>query len=74
MTSIHNGCGLYDNGATVLTFEVQGLAQRDEIANSDRRSFYERYAGENRTLRVGSYIVPMWGEWNLYPQDVADAI
>jgi hypothetical protein len=74
MTTLEHGRGLYDNGATVLTFEIQGMTERDEIINHERRSFYERYAEENRTLRVGEYIVPMWGDYNLYPQDVADTI
>jgi hypothetical protein len=74
MTTFEHGRGFYDNGTAVFTFEVQGADERSEIASQERRSFYDRYAGENSTLRVGEYVVPIWGESNLYPQDVADVI
>ena len=66
---------MYDSGAAVLTFEVRGADDCSSgIADQERRNFYERCVSENSTLRVGGYVVPIWGDYNLYPQDVADTI
>lgn len=59
----------------VVTFEIQGLADREDISFAESRSMYSRYASDRMTLNISGYTVPMWGEGhNLYPQEVYDAV
>ena len=75
MTILEHGRGVYDNGAAVLTFEVRGMEDYgDGLIDRHRSSFYESRVSESSTLRMGDYVVPIWGDYNMYPQDVADAI
>ncbi len=69
---IENGRG-FSNFQTgkVITFEVQGVAEREEIKRKEFLSLYSKYAHENNTMRLDGFIVPMWGDGhNLYPQEV----
>jgi hypothetical protein len=55
----------------VLTFEIQGIAEREEIREKEYQNLYSRYRQDNMTMRVGEFTVPLWGEGhNLYPQQV----
>ncbi|MDR0681758.1 MAG: hypothetical protein LBG15_07925 [Dysgonamonadaceae bacterium] len=55
----------------VLTFEIQGISERDEIREKEYRNIYSRYAMDNMNMKLGDYTVPFWGEGhNLYPQHV----
>jgi len=55
----------------VLTFEVLGLSEREELKAKEFQSLYARYIAENMTMRVGYFRVPLWGDaHNLYPQEV----
>lgn len=56
----------------VLTFEVQGLADREDIFFEQTRTIHSRYISDRMTLNLADgYIVPVWGEGhNLYPQEV----
>lgn len=55
----------------VATFEIQGIADREDILFSETKSTYQRYISDRATLTVGGYTVPLWGEGhNLYPQEV----
>lgn len=55
----------------VLTFEVQGISERDDIRQKEYQNLYSRYISDNMTMNVGDFTVPLWGEGhNLYPQEV----
>lgn len=55
----------------VLTFEVQGVADRESILQKEYQNIYSRYITDNMTMRLDDYVVPLWGEGhNLYPQEV----
>lgn len=55
----------------VLTFEVQGVAERESILQREYQNIYSRYITENMTMRLDDFVVPLWGEGhNLYPQEV----
>ncbi|MCL1942549.1 MAG: hypothetical protein FWF54_03245 [Candidatus Azobacteroides sp.] len=55
----------------VLTFEIQGIAEREDIRQKEYQNIYSKYITENHTMKIGDFIVPMWGEGhNLYPQEV----
>jgi len=55
----------------VMTFEVQGISERDDIRQKEYQNLYSRYIFDNRTMMVGDFMVPLWGEGhNLYPQEV----
>jgi len=55
----------------VLTFEIQGFSEREEIQHKEFQTLYSRYLTDNMTMRVGDFEVPIWGErHNLYPQEV----
>jgi hypothetical protein len=69
---INNGRGFanFETGKLV-TFEVQGVSEREEINRQQYLSIYSKYSHENNTMRLGDFIVPMWGDGhNLYPQEV----
>ena len=55
----------------ILTFEVQGFSERDDIRSREFQSLYSRYVTDTMTMRLGNFTVPLWGEGhNLYPQEV----
>lgn len=55
----------------VLTFEVQGISEREDIRSAEYHSIYSRYSSDRLTMKLEDYTVPMWGEGhNLYPQEV----
>jgi hypothetical protein len=55
----------------VLTFEVQGISEREDIQKKKYQNLYSRYISDNMTMKVGDFTVPLWGEGhNLYPQEV----
>ena len=69
---INNGRGIAPIAGTgVLTFEVQGFAERESIQEKEYRNIYSMYVTDNMTMRVGDLTVPLWGRGhNLYPQEV----
>ena len=55
----------------VLTFDIQGVSDREEIRFAESKTMYSRYISERMTLNLSGYVVPLWGEGhNLYPQEV----
>jgi hypothetical protein len=55
----------------VLTFEIQGFAEREELREKEYQSLYSGYIQDNMTMRIGDFTVPLWGEGhNLYPQQI----
>lgn len=55
----------------ILTFEVQGVDNRDSILRKEYQTIYSRYITDNMSMKVGDFTVPLWGEGhNLYPQEV----
>lgn len=69
---IKNGRGYADiPSGGVLTFEIQGIADRDSILQKEYQTIYSRYITDNMTMRIGDYLIPLWGDGhNLYPQEV----
>ena len=58
-------------GTGVLTFEIQGISERDEIREKEFQSLYSKYITDQATMRLDDYTVPLWGDGhNLYPQQV----
>jgi hypothetical protein len=55
----------------VLTFEIQGVSERESILQKEYQTIYSRYITDKMTMRLGDYVVPLWGDGhNLYPQEV----
>jgi hypothetical protein len=55
----------------IMTFEIQGVSEREDIRHKEYEKIYSKYRTENMTMHVGDYVVPLWGEGhNLYPQEV----
>ena len=55
----------------VLTFEIQGIAEREEIREKEFESLYSKYITDQAAMRLDDFTVPLWGEGhNLYPQQV----
>ena len=55
----------------VVTFEVQGVSERESLLFADARNTYSRFMSDRMTLELSGYTVPVWGEGNnLYPQEV----
>ena len=55
----------------ILTFEIQGITERESVLQKEYQTLYSRYLTDNMTMRVGDFVVPLWGEGhNLYPQEV----
>jgi len=68
---INGNRGFAASKANVVTFEIQGIAEREDITRSEYRSLYSRYTTERMTVRLDDLEVPYWGEGhNLYPQEV----
>jgi hypothetical protein len=55
----------------VLTFEVQGVSEREDLLHAQYEKIYARHIRENMTMQLADFVVPLWGEGhNLYPQEV----
>jgi hypothetical protein len=55
----------------VLTFEIQGVAERESILQKEYQTIYSRYIKDKMTMRLDDYVIPLWGDGhNLYPQEV----
>jgi hypothetical protein len=55
----------------VLTFEIQGVSERESIRQKEYQTIYSRYITDKMTMRLGDYVIPLWGDGhNLYPQEV----
>jgi len=55
----------------VLTFEIQGISEREELREKEFQSLYAKYITEQMTMRLDDFVVPLWGEGhNLYPQQI----
>ena len=55
----------------ILTFEIQGIAEREELRHAEYEKIYSKYVRENMTIQLAGHAVPLWGEGhNLYPQQV----
>lgn len=63
--------GYAEMGGNVITFEVQGISEREELRNAEFRDIYSRYIDERQAIHIGDISVPMWGDGhNLYPQEI----
>ena len=55
----------------VLTFEIQGISEREELREKEFQSLYAKYLTDQMTMRLDDFTVPLWGEGhNLYPQQI----
>jgi hypothetical protein len=55
----------------VVSFEIQGIAEREEIREKEFQNLYARYRTDRMTMRMDDFTIPLWGEGhNLYPQQV----
>jgi hypothetical protein len=55
----------------VLTFEIQGVSEREEIREKEFQNLYSKYLIDRMTMRLDDFTVPLWGEGhNLYPQQI----
>ena len=55
----------------VVTFEIQGISEREEIREREFQSVYSKYISDRATMRLDDFTVPLWGDGhNLYPQQV----
>lgn len=72
---IQGGNGYYSCDSGVVTFDIQGAAMRESIAEKEFRNLYARYLNENMTMQLQGFQVPVGGEGhNLYPQEVYNAL
>src|SRR5450631_2575695 len=63
--------GIASSQSSVLTFEIQGVSERESLVNSQFQSIYSKYATDRTCMRLEDYSVPLWGDGhNLYPQEV----
>jgi len=68
---IKEGRGYASGSSSLITFEILGISERDEIREKEFRSLYSGYVTEQATMRLGDFTIPLWGEGhNLYPQEV----
>lgn len=64
-----------DPNCGIFTFEVQGLAEREDILFAESKSMYRKYVSDRMTVQLGDYVVPLWGDGhNLYPQEIYAAV
>jgi len=69
---INNHRGVALSKANVVTFEIQGVSERENITTTEFKSLYSKYSTDRVSMRLGDFNVPFWGEGhNLYPQEVA---
>jgi hypothetical protein len=68
------GMSTMPNGE-IMTFEIRGVEERDNIMGQEYRSIYSRYLDENACVSMDGFYVPIWGDrHNLYPQEVYSII
>ena len=71
VSQVNGSRGFAMSKSNVLTFEIQGISEREDITRSEYMTLYAKYSSDNITLRLQDYVVPMWGDrHNLYPQEV----
>lgn len=58
---IQGGNGYYSCNSGVVTFDIQGAAMCESIAEKEFRNLYARYLNENMTLQLQGFQVPVWG-------------
>lgn len=59
----------------VMTYEIQGISEREDIMITQSQKSYSKYASDRMTVTLGEFQVPMWGErHNLYPQEIHAAV
>jgi len=59
------------SGGGLITFEIQGISEREEIREKQFQSLYAKYISDQATMRLDEFTVLLWGEGhNLYPQQV----
>jgi len=64
--------GFAYNKQNVLTFEIQGTSEREDILTKQYQTIYSKYSTDRVCMRLEDYSIPLWGEGhNLYPQEVA---
>ncbi|MDR2130546.1 MAG: hypothetical protein LBP56_05185 [Odoribacteraceae bacterium] len=67
--------GYYAGDSGVVTFEIQGRSFDIDDTPAEYRNLYSRFTGQNMTMQLEEYTVPLWGEGhNLYPQEVYEAV
>jgi len=67
--------GIASSQSNVLTFEIQGVSERENITTREFQTLYSKYSTDRVTMRLGDYTIPFWGEGhNLYPQEVAATV
>lgn len=67
--------GFAASKSSVMTFEIQGVSEREDIRLNEFQTLYSKYATDRHTMKMEDYTVPMWGEGhNLYPQEVYSVI
>lgn len=67
--------GYMTTADTLVTYDIQGVQDREDILFSESKSVYSRYASDRQTLRLDNFQVPFWGEGtNLYPQEVYSVV
>jgi hypothetical protein len=72
-TNAHRG--IASSQSNVLTFEIQGVSERENITTREFQTLYSKYSTDRVTMRLGDYTIPFWGEGhNLYPQEVAAVV
>jgi hypothetical protein len=69
---IKDGRGFAEiSGGGLITFEIQGFEEREEIREKQFQSLCAKYITDQMTMRLDDYVVPLWGEGhNLYPQQI----
>ena len=64
------GFAVTENGG-LITFEIQGISEREELREKRFQSLYAKYISDQMTMRLDDFTVPLWGEGhNLYPQEI----
>jgi hypothetical protein len=68
--------GYYAGDSGLVTFEVKGAAATTlDDAAAEYQALYARFIGENMTMQMQGYTIPLWGDrHNLYPQEVHAAV
>jgi len=68
----NNHRGIARSQSNVLTFEIQGVSERENILTREYQTIYSKFSTDRVCMRLEDYSVPLWGDGhNLYPQEVA---
>ncbi|MDR1056774.1 MAG: hypothetical protein LBL90_13390 [Prevotellaceae bacterium] len=63
--------GFVSTGHAIATFEVQGIAEREDIHVKEYNDLYARFTTDRMSMQLDGFTVPFWGEGhNLYPHEV----